>query len=506
MKRHAEAHGRYTSPDSKKPRFDYRNPSTLAPDAPDEDAILELDEIGKGGQQTKRNAVNLDGYETDSSNENFDVRAQAKAELARQEGRPRNGDTGLQGSSAAKGGSGWNARGQTSKSKDEEENDMFADMDEDGGGGGAGVDGDEDEELSREGKKSKKDVRFLDVGDIEGQVNTSKSGGHVSADFTLQNGGKGKGKLPREQDDEQESSSESGGDEERDQLDPDDDDAEELGAGAKKHHAPRLDAFNMKEEGEEGRFDESGNYVRKARDPDAVHDSWLEGLNKKDLKKAAEAQEKRDEDQRRRNAEDDMLLSSDLYSTLISRLDKGETVLEALARLGGSKTKKKQQPKWKRNRKGQANSTVNADAMDVDSKSAHHETTGGDPVEQKRREAVEAITGAADALFSRDMLDIYDQEREVLMRLYKRETGEDWLGLETSTNNDEDGALDAATAAAGQGKTWEYRWSDARDGGERHGPYDGPTMQAWEQAGYFGEGVEFRRLHEEAWSRSVDFV
>ncbi|KAK5139071.1 hypothetical protein LTR04_003911, partial [Oleoguttula sp. CCFEE 6159] len=52
-------------PSAKKAKFDVRNPSTLAPDAPEEDAILDLDEIGKSGQ-TKRNAVNIDGYDSDS--------------------------------------------------------------------------------------------------------------------------------------------------------------------------------------------------------------------------------------------------------------------------------------------------------------------------------------------------------------------------------------------------------------------------------------------------------
>ena len=36
---------------SKKPRFDYRNPSTLAPDEPEEDLILDADVIGKSGAQ-----------------------------------------------------------------------------------------------------------------------------------------------------------------------------------------------------------------------------------------------------------------------------------------------------------------------------------------------------------------------------------------------------------------------------------------------------------------------
>jgi len=54
---------------------------------------------------------------------------------------------------------------------------------------------------------------------------------------------------------------------------------------------------------------------------------------------------------------------------------------------------------------------------------------------------------------------------------------------------------------------WEYRWSDARDGGEIHGPYEGSMMEQWNNAGYFGEGVEFRQaLGGKEWSRVVDFV
>ncbi|KAF2095144.1 hypothetical protein NA57DRAFT_59888 [Rhizodiscina lignyota] len=435
-----------SEPSSKKPRFDARNPSTLAPDAPEEDAILELDEIGKGGQATKRSAVNIDGYDSDSSTDNFDARADQKAKAAKNE----------------------------TKTQDEEENDMFADLEEEF------KDGDEDEDLAKEGKGKKKAVRFLDADEIEGQVSSSKSGGHVAADFTLN----GKAKA---RDQEVEESSESGGEEERDRVGSDVD--EELGAGAKKKHAPKLDAFNMKQEGEEGRFDESGNYVRKAADPDAVHDSWLEGLSKKDIKKAREAQEKRDEERRRKDVEQDSLLTSDILNTLISRLEKGETVLEALQRLGKGKSKPK--PKWQKNKRKN-----NGDAMDVDA-----EKEAEDPNEVKRKEEVETITGAADQLLTRGQTEIYDAERELLMRQYRSETGEDWA--EPAHAGHENGT---AAAAADDIKQWEYRWSDARDGGEHHGPYDGHTMSAWNDAGYFGEGVEFRQIGDDEWSRSVDFV
>lgn len=443
-------------PSLKKPRFDVRNPSALAPDAPEEDAILEADEIGKRGQQTKRNAVNIDGYESDSSNEGFDARADAKAkEVKKKESVDGSGDGG----------------------KQEEDNDMFADLDEDLN------DGDDDEEVAGEGKKKRKEVHFLGEDEIEGQVGSSKSGGHVSADLLLNGDGiprrKGKSK-------EVDSSSESDvGEEERADVGEVD---EEIGAGGKKEHAPKLDAFNMKNEQEEGRFDAQGNFVRKAADPDAVHDSWLEGVSKKDMKKAKEAADKRDEETRQKRKEDDAILTSDILKTLIPYLERGETVLEALARLGKGKEKKK--PKWQNKNKRKAD-----DAMDVD-----HEKPTEDPAETRRRETVEAITGAADQLFTRGQTEIYDAEREILMRQYSRETGEDWV-YDPKDEEAEDGADGIREA-----KQWEYRWSDGRDGGQVNGPYDGSMMVAWNDAGYFGERVEFREAGWERWSRYVEFV
>lgn len=456
--RHREDDG----PSAKKLRFDVRNPSALAPDAPEEDAVLEADEIGKRGQQTKRNAVNIDGYESDSSNEGFNARADAKAKEAEKGG---------------KNGAG---------SRDEEDNDMFADLEEDL------KDGDEDEELAGEGKKQNKNVRFLETDEIEGQIAGSKSGGHVSADFSLNGRGAFEQRNGRRkaQDKEAESSSESDvGDEERADVGEDVD--EEVGAGGKKAHAPKLDAFNMKTEQEEGRFDEQGNYVRKAADPDAVHDLWLEGVSKKDMKKAKEAADKRDEERRQRNIEADSVLTSDVLKSLIPYLEKGETVLEALARLGRSKEKRKS--KWQNRNKDKRNGE---DAMDVDA-----EKPLEDPAETRRKAAVEAITDAADRLLTRGQAEVYDTEREMLIRQYSRDTGEAWVDPPRE-------AIDADGAdTLPETKQWEYRWMDGRDGGQVNGPYDGAMMVSWNDAGYFGEGVEFRRANEGGeWSRIVDFV
>ena len=298
---------------SKKPRFDVRNPSALAPDAPEEDAVLEADVIGGSGAGIKRNAVNLDGYDSDSDNEGFDARAEER-------GKQRKGEVNLfQQLESYENGSGAK-NGANAKSEMEEDADMFADMDEEF------ADGDEDEDTIRTGRKDKT-VTFLEEDEIEGQVANSKSGGHISSNFALDP----KGKLSSHAMDDRESSD----DEEDAALAAQEEDIdEEVGAGGLKRNAPKVDAFNMKAEQEEGRFDAAGNFVRKAADPDAVHDSWLEGVSKKDMKKAAEAHEKREAERRQKRLEDDAMLTSDILRTLILRLEKGESVLEALARLG----------------------------------------------------------------------------------------------------------------------------------------------------------------------------
>jgi CD2 antigen cytoplasmic tail-binding protein 2 len=437
------------SQSAKKPRFDVRNPSALAPDALEDDAILAADVIGARGQQVKRGAVNIDGYDSDSDNDNFDARADRKAK----------------------------AQAETDKeaSRAAEENDMFADLEEDFE--------DVDDSGSDKGRKSRKKraVRFIDSEDIEGQVQSSKSGGHVSADFSLNGHRNGKARAEDHKDD---SSSDSEADDETradaGELDP------ELGAGSKKSNAPKLDAFNMRTEQEEGRFDDQGNYVRKAADPDAIHDIWLEGMSKKDMKKAKDAAEKREEARRKRDREDDAKSFGDVLGELIPLLERGETILEALARLGKGKDKK---AKWQIKNKNK-----NRNGAPVD-----HVANVDDAAEQARKQTVEAITGAADFLLMKGQAEVYDTERELLIRQYRRETGQDWIGPPQPDDND---ALHGDS-----NQMWEYRWTDARDGGKVNGPYDGNTMKQWNDAGYFGEGVEFRRKVAGAdWTRIAEFL
>lgn len=468
---YARIHHGAAEPDSKKVKFDVRNPSALAPDAGDDDeedapdVFLEADaDVIRGGAATKRGAVNIDGYDSDSDQEEMGTLR-------------KNNDLLMKGKATT---------------KDEEDlDDMFAEEDEDGDG--------KDDTVDSTTKKKNKEVKFLDAADIEGQEGKSRSGGQIRLD--------------------DESSSDD--DEEAIALAIQEEDVdEEVGLGGLKRHAPKVEAFNLRAEQEEGRFDESGNFVRKAVDPDAVHDRWLEGVSKKDMKRAAEAHEKREADRRRKRREDDAVLTADLLRALILQLERCETAEDALRRLGRRqqqiKKNKKAVPKWKQ-KKQQQKVPADSSAMDVDpsqpgAKPAK-DTAAEDPEQVRIREAIDAITDAASKLLERDRPDIYDRERERLIREYAREADEPWVEPAASKEEDtEEGSAAAPVTAAATttttNKMWEYRWTDGRDDAAKQGPFDGPTMKAWQDAGYFGEGVEFREVDgaDEGWSRAAAFV
>ncbi|KAL2147891.1 hypothetical protein VTI28DRAFT_3369 [Corynascus sepedonium] len=454
-------------PTSKKVKFDVRNPSALAPSARDEDDdnddVLDADVIGTSGRATKRGAVNIDGYDSDSENETFQARAEARVRKGKQAEDVDLAEAMDNYDSKATGGDGGG-------NAEDDEVDMFGDFD----------DGDNTLADNSKTKKEDKQVRFLADQDIEGQEATSKSGGTVRIDDRPES-------EDEDDDDDEEAIAAAIAEEGVD---------EEVGLGGLKKHAPKIDAFNMRAEQEEGAFDEAGNYIRKAADADAVHDRWLEGISKKEMKKAAAAHEKREAELRKQQRENDSLLTSDLFKALILRLEPGETALDALARLRRSqtKTKTKKIPKWKQKKaKAKSNGDDGGDAMDVDA-----EKEPEDPKQVKIRDTINAIADAADKLMQRDYPNIYDRERERLIREYRNETGEDWV---EPPDEPEVGG------SSGEVKMWEFRWTDGRDGAAKQGPFDGPTMKAWQDAGYFGEGVEFRPAGEEGeWTRVATFV
>jgi CD2 antigen cytoplasmic tail-binding protein 2 len=154
-------------------------------------------------------------------------------------------------------------------------------------------------------KKSKGEEEFMRLGDIEGQ------------EF-----GRGSG------DDDEDSSGDSDEPE-------DEDDAERR---KKAGMGYELSSFNMREEMEEGKFSADGMYVRNF-DPHALHDRWMDGLGEREIKLARKRKRRQEKAQmekmRAEERELEMLGGKDAVEReVLAMLKKGETVLEALQRLG----------------------------------------------------------------------------------------------------------------------------------------------------------------------------
>lgn len=98
--------------------------------------------------------------------------------------------------------------------------------------------------------------------------------------------------------------------------------------------------FNMKSEMEEGKFTADGEtYQENERDPNDKHDTWLSNLDQEEIEKAKRAHEERERLEReRQQKEDDLGAAKDKENEVmreaVKLMERGETVLEALQRLG----------------------------------------------------------------------------------------------------------------------------------------------------------------------------
>jgi len=175
---------------------------------------------------------------------------------------------------------------------------------------------DEDDDMFAMGEKEekkaeesgKKKEEFLRLGDIEGQEFGDKS-----------------------QSEESES---------EEDVPADDDEAERQ---KKSGMGYELSSFNMREEMEEGKFAADGTYVR-TFDPHAAHDRWMEGLDEKEIKRARRSHRQREKEQKAKQKAEEQELrqlggKEEVEKELIGMLKKGETVLEALQRLGAQAKK-----------------------------------------------------------------------------------------------------------------------------------------------------------------------
>jgi CD2 antigen cytoplasmic tail-binding protein 2 len=297
------------------------------------------------------------------------------------------------------------------------------------------------------GKLKPKKIQFVDIEHIEGQEFSDEE---------------------KDVEDEEESLPSTPGDSEDEDLD------DEVGLAGSKKRAPKIEKFNLKQEQQEGAFTADGGYIRKAADPRAHQDAWLEGLTKGAVERTARAMEKQREREReaeRRQREDDSAFSPvQRLDMLIRALRPRETPFDALARLNQGK-KKKWQPsqKWKKSK------------MAVDEAPVEE---AEDPA--KLKEQIELITSAADKLLSLGTMNIYSIARERLIILLQEETGERFR---------ENGSVGADVK-------WEYKWPGTD---EVYSNFTTENMRGWNSDGFFGDGVLVRRAgSQEEWKNSTE--
>ena len=315
---------------------------------------------------------------------------------------------------------------------------------------GPDEDGDMFAPIEKEEESGKKPDKFMRLGDIEGQEFESHSG----------------------------SCSESDIDEPMDQ-----DEAERKKKGGMGFE---LSSFNMREEMEEGKFTEDGSYVR-TFDPHSIHDRWMEGLDDREIKLAR--RRKRDQEKKQREkieAEEkefqDYGGQDAIERELLPLLKKGETVLEALQRLGSS-TKKS------RNKERcislalrltlQSHNSLNRH-MDIDK--SHTGPTN-----------IERITHLASSLMSLGDTDIYSRTYEEIVRSVRSS-----------------GKVEPSWDPPSADIKYEYKWSSPVAGQttETFGPFGEEELKSWFNASYFGrtgEKVQVRRVNGEwgSWEEVV---
>lgn len=209
---------------------------------------------------------------------------------------------------------------------------------------------------------------------------------------------------------------------------------------------PKIEQFNLREEAEDGAFDKDGNYERNTKSDE--DESWMTAKTseRKRAKKAQALREKRESEARRQKSQQFKDIAEALR-LIVRLLEPAESPMEALARLAVKNKRKR---------------TVSEE-------------------EESRKQAVYSITEACSQLSDQGINEVYDMSREMFLRLYARETGQemDERGLKRSYD-------DAGFQEDIHKGEWEFRWK----GDETvNGPYSRELMADWKEHHFNGDVV-----------------
>ncbi|KAG6330053.1 hypothetical protein ID866_9036 [Astraeus odoratus] len=223
-----------------------------------------------------------------------------------------------------------------------------------------------------------------------------------------------------------------------------------------------LSSFNMREEMEEGKFAADGTYIR-TFDPHSVHDQWMDGLNEKDIKLARRRKKQQDRVQKEKMKAEEREMEQTggkevLEMRLVGLLKRGETVLEALSRLGNCRSKTKAQ-NMKKPASGKSKDDIEM---------------AGVKQQPKTLSDIDLITHLASNLLSLGDVDIYSKTYEELVRSIRSsgQVSSDWMPPSADVK-------------------YEYRWNvSGQQSADTFGPFSEDEMKGWYRAAYFGESGE----------------
>ncbi|KAH9468514.1 hypothetical protein Pst134EA_009053 [Puccinia striiformis f. sp. tritici] len=403
-------------------------PSTF--DTIDNSNDLQFDELNQVGK-IKKGKVKVDGYDSDSSTENNEVRKNKKSK----------DDDDMD-----------DIFGEDNSSKDKSNQPKFAKID-----------------VGLKVKKGAEDKDYLDLGDIEGQEFGKEEDEEEEEEEEGDQQPKKKNRLEEVTRNEYSEEEE----EEEDFVPGDefanDDDAPRARRKSKKGMGFLLSKFNMAEELQEGRMAADGSYVASAKDPEAVHDNWLEGVNsKKAIKLARQAKRLRDQQQRSQAEKEESMSSlrtrKDCYIALLGLLPHGDgrSVTQILCQLGNDKRglQKQQRNESKQTKRlstQKKNSNGKEDSMMIDNeptqKNDHNPEQKDGSISRKTRtqlkteeeikldKRIEEITDLSSMLMgTHGELDIYDMSHGSILGILKSEglVPREWIPPSSNNNIQEE--------------------------------------------------------------------
>ncbi|KAJ8736344.1 hypothetical protein PYW08_007000 [Mythimna loreyi] len=293
----------------------------------------------------------------------------------------------------------------------------------------------------------------------------------------------------------------SGAEEERNNvLHADDIEGEEDGVAGVEGEIT-ITPFNMKEELEEGHFDNQGHYHWKKEKE--IRDGWLDNIDWVKIKGRPEDKYKVHKDDENKGLGDESssedeepqekfdLLEN--YKEIIKHMNPKETITKTLQRLGAS-SKISSTERWKRKKAGivDENSTIVTRLTEL----ANQILTklGNMDIYQETYEKISAILAKHESKTGDTDLDMYADDFD-----QKEKNVLDRNDPEKNVCNDKDQEEHSETK-------WEFKWNQNDE--DVSGPHSTEQMHKWSMEGYFKNGVWVRKQGEDGQfytSNRIDF-